>query len=112
MLFVYSFNIVRTYKRKTERKATSPDKLEAGIQLLKAGWTIRKAASHTDINRQTLYRVYSKLKKNPDCAKSFNLSYQSRYIFTKEMEGNIAQYCIQVAQMGYGLTVHMVRELA
>ena len=40
------------------------------------------------------------------------MSYQSRCIFTKEIEESIVQYCMQVAQMDYGLTVHMVRELA
>lgn len=105
--------MARNYKRKTDRKTTSPRKLYEAVKLVKAGWAIRKAAQKKGVNRQTLFKAYKKSKEHLDVTPAqFKLSFKSRNVFPEELEHSIADYCIQVAQMGYGLTVRMSRELA
>lgn len=103
--------MVRNYKPKTQRKVTTPRKLQAAIALVKAGWSLRQAGENKGVNRQTLFRAYQKMKNDTENAPVL-LSYKSRAIFTPEIEKSIADYCIQMAQMGYGLSVRMCRELA
>jgi len=43
---------------------------------------------------------------------TLNLSHQSRTIFPDEVESQLANYCLDVARMGYGLSVRSVRDLA
>ena len=67
------------------------------------------------MNRQTLCKAVNKEKSNqkddiPTCLK--NLTYAHRHIFSAVLEASISSYCIEVAKMGYGLSVEMVRELA
>ncbi|KAE8741495.1 hypothetical protein FOCC_FOCC012980 [Frankliniella occidentalis] len=103
--------MVRNYKPKTNRKLTSPRKLKAAVALVKAGWSIRKAAKDKGINRQTLFKACKKKNKQPDVSPP-QLTYNSRSVLSPEIEKSISDYCIQVAQMGYGLTVLKCRELA
>jgi len=117
---IFSFFVVfffcsmsRIYKRKTNRKTTSPTKLQGAVDLVKAGWSVRQAAKYKNVNRQTLWRMTQKIKNatDPDSI-SFKLSYNSRNVFTLEVEKDIENYCIEIARMGYGLSVLKVRELA
>jgi trimethylamine:corrinoid methyltransferase-like protein len=101
--------MVRNYKKKTDRKITSPTKLAQAIKLVSGGWAIRAAASHVNINRSALVNA---IKKSTSTGNNIKLSYASRNIFTDEQEKSIADYCIQVCKMGYGLTIEKVRELA
>ncbi|KAK3910370.1 ARS-binding protein 1 [Frankliniella fusca] len=107
--------MVRNYVRKTERKPTTPRKLNAALKLVQNGWSIRKAAKEKEICRETLRVAYEKFKKIPEVEAeniTINLSYQTRNIFPKDLEEEIAQYCMEVARMGYGLSVRQARELA
>lgn len=107
--------MVRNYVKKTDRKPTTPRKLNDAIKLVEDGWSIRQAAKHKTINRETLRVAYEKFKKTPDVEAekiTINLSYQTRNIFPKVLEDELAEYCIEVARMGYGLSVRQARELA
>jgi len=76
---------------------------------------LRRAAEKAGISRQSLSRIMQKIKRSrsPDPTKlSFHLTHASRNIFKMEEENSIAEYCIQLSQMGYGLTIIAVRELA
>lgn len=105
--------MVRTYKPKTNRKVTTPRKIQAAIDLVKAGWPLRKAAADKGLNRQTLCNALKKSKTAGEAVQApFNLTFKTRQIFSTEQENSIAEYCIQMARMGYGLTVRTCRELA
>lgn len=107
--------MVRTYKKKTSRKPTSPRKLAAAVQLVHDGWPIRTAARQKGINRQTLWKVVhcsKNLENIEDNSNCFQLSYGRKSIFSKQLEDEIVAYCIDMARMGFGLSVNKVRELA
>ncbi|KAK3923478.1 Tigger transposable element-derived protein 1 [Frankliniella fusca] len=83
--------MVRKYIPKTKRKVTSPSKLRLAVEsVIKSDYAIRQAAVLHGINRHFL----------------------RLQIFSTVLEDSIASYCIEVARMGYGLSVEMVRELA
>jgi len=97
--------MARNYVKTTNRKLTTPRKLNDAIRFVQDGWSIRQAAKHKTINRETLRLAYEKFKKTPDGEAekiTINLSYQTRNIFPKVLEDEPAQYCIEVARMGYG----------
>ena len=107
--------MVRNYVKKSERKITTPRKLNDAIKLVQDGWFVRQAAKYKTISRETLRLAYEKFKKTPEAEAekiTINLSYQTRNMFPKVLEEELAQYCIEVARMGYGLSVRQARELA
>lgn len=107
--------MVRTYKKKTNRKPTSPTKLAVAVQLVGDGWPIRTAAQQTGINRQTLWKIVHRtnnLENVDNNSTCFQLSYGRKSLFSKQLEDEIAAYCIDMARMGFGLSVNKVRELA
>ncbi|KAK3928286.1 Pogo transposable element with KRAB domain [Frankliniella fusca] len=108
--------MVRNYKKKTDRKPNTPRKLRKGLELLKQGYSLRVAAKEANVNYACLFRLS---KKTKDCKTdseisddALRLSHNSRSIFTNAMEESIAQYCTDMALIGYGLTTLKVRELA
>ena len=103
--------MARHYKPKINRKASSPSKVLAGIKLIKQGWSIRQAASKVKVQRTTLFN-YAKRVENGLPASAVKPSFQSRNVFPEAMENDIADYCLQVATMGYGLTTQTARDLA
>ncbi|KAK3918142.1 Tigger transposable element-derived protein 6, partial [Frankliniella fusca] len=107
--------MVRNYKKKTDRQVTTPRKLNAAIKLVEDGWSIRKAAENKSVCRETLRLAYTRLKQTPltDVATvNSQLSYKSRNIYPEVLENELADYCIEVAQMGYGLSVKQAKVLA
>ena len=105
--------MVRNYKKKTDQKVHTPRKLRKALELVKDGLSIRIAAEIANVNRQALFRLHKKTKNEANVDDlNLHLSHNSRSTFSEEQETIIAQYCIELAQMGYGLTVEKVRELA
>lgn len=107
--------MVRTYQRKTNRKVISPRKLVEAVKLVRSGYAIRTIAKQKGINRQTLWKAVKRTNNRDevdDKCKELQLSYSKRSIFTNKMEDQIVKYCIDMAQMGFGLTVNKVREIA
>lgn len=76
--------MVRTYKKKTDRKATTPRKLTEALSLVKAGYSIRQAAKQKGVNRQTMWRVAQKAKKaaDPESPENVALSFGTKTVFT------------------------------
>ncbi|XP_034234265.1 uncharacterized protein LOC117641222 [Thrips palmi] len=107
--------MVRYYVKKTDRKATSPRKLSAAVNLVRGGQSLRSVARLKNINRQTLWKACQKTKNLDavsECTQEVQLKYGKRHIFSKDIEDSIVSYCLEVAQMGYGLSTDNVRELA
>lgn len=108
--------MVRSYKRKTERKLSSPRKVKRGLQLIKSGLSLRKAAKECGVHYACLNRLNKKKNFNEDLdnvpTEALVLSHKSRSVFSEEIETSIAEYCKELAMMGYGLSAQKVCDLA
>jgi len=52
--------MVRSYKKKTDRKLPSPSTIRKGLELLKSGYSLRIAAKESGLNYGILNRVNKK----------------------------------------------------
>lgn len=110
--------MVRNYKPKTERKPSSPSKIKAAVKAVLQGHKIRSTAKVFKVSRTTLTKYLKELKEaNPTAVIPTSptikkKSFAHRLVIPATLETSISSYCVEVAQMGYGLTTLKVRELA
>lgn len=108
--------MVRQYKKKSTRVKASPTKLKKGLDLIRKGYSLRIAAKETGVQYSCLFRLHKKTKdveSVDDIPKgTLKLSHCSRNVFPDEVEDSIAEYCKEIALVGYGLPTLTVREVA
>lgn len=108
--------MVRNYEKKTNRQPYTPRKCRKALELVRKGYSLRVAAKEANINYGKLFRLHQKTKDSdkiddvPD--KTLTPDQNSRSVFSKEEEDDIASYCVDIALSGYGLSTIKVRELA
>ena len=104
--------MVRKYQRKTERAKTPKENIEAAVQAVKSGMSIRKSATLNDVNYRTLTR-YMKLMKGKESLADVHLGYkQTRLVLNDTLEADLVQYVLKAAAIFYGITMPELRSLA
>ena len=104
--------MVRKYQRKTERAKTPKENIEAAVQAVKSGMSIRKSATLNDVNYRTLTR-YMKLMKGKESLADVHLGYkQTRRVLNDTLEADLVQYVLKAAAIFYGITMPELRSLA
>lgn len=99
--------MVRFYKRKSERKNWPQSSLNAAIDAVKAGTSIRRAAIVHQIPRATLKRYVSHADP-PQLQQLGSFS----CVFTAEQESELVKYILSMEQCFYGITTKEIRKLA
>lgn len=114
LLCFSALTMVRTYQKKSDKQPTTPRKIKEAIKAVNDGWSIRQAAAHHQLGRETLRAAIKKAKEAPVPLEllDLKLTFKSRNVFPESLDNEIADYCILMAQTGYGLTVSAARDLA
>lgn len=82
----------------------TPESMADAVALVNKGMSIRKAATLNNVQKSTLARYLKKIQENPDINIKLKPKYNTRIVFTEEMEADLVNYVIKCAQMFYGLT--------
>lgn len=102
---MYLFQMVRNYKRKTKKGSWSQECINAAIQSIKNGRSIRDAARIHNIPRTTLMVL---MKRQPNSLS--NLGRKST--FTKEEEAQLCEEIKQLSKRFYGISRQEVKRCA
>jgi hypothetical protein len=102
---------MRTYRRKTNRSATSAEQLLIAAEAVRqTGRSIRNVANEYEINFMKLHRFCRKravMSVTPVFRQQHN-----RQVFTRDQESELAAYLETAAKLYYGLSPNEVRKLA
>ncbi|GFR64041.1 transposase [Elysia marginata] len=105
--------MVRNYEEKTTRGTFSKDVMEAAVNTVLSGTSIRKAAEQFDLNYKTLGRYVLLQQKNGTLGGiSFGYESEKRRIFASQLEALLIDYVIESSNIYYGLTFKDLRTLA
>lgn len=107
--------MVRHYKRKGNWE--DPQVLKAALHDalhdVKNGASVRKAADDHSVNRETLRRHVMKCREDASYNyASYSQACQTRRIFFKEEEGQLANYFLHASRTGYPFSTKIGRKLA
>lgn len=114
----FTLQMVRTYKRKTDRTAANPDSIMAAAKAVKfrvPPISIRKAAEEFGVHCKTLERFYKKVTEQEltEGKTLIKLGYKkARAVFNQEEENRLEEYLKKASDIYFGLTPKEVRRLA
>lgn len=101
------------YKRKTSRCYRSiPEVLQKAAEEYKKKGSLRKAAEMFDIDKMTLQRYIEKSKNASNVEMGYKAVSLCHYIFTPEMEEDLAAHVISLANQYHGLSLPKCKELS
>ncbi|XP_055910585.1 uncharacterized protein LOC129944949 [Eupeodes corollae] len=109
---IQEFDMART---KTDRKvgSHSSEQMQAALDLIEKGKSIREAAKLKKLSFTTLYRYYKKIKNNPEQANIRLVpNYEINKVFTDAQEQTLIAYLKESAYLFYGLSNIDCRKLA
>lgn len=85
--------MARNRVRKT--KKTSEESMRRALDLIKQGWTARKAAKAEGVNHVTLSRYKKKVEKDPSI--QLKPRFDTRRIFSDAQEKELTSYLIEIS---------------
>lgn len=99
--------MVRTYKRRSERRSWDMEKMNMAIASVRnSELSIREASSTYGIPKSTLERHKNKKIITPGCLGRY------RPVLNAEFEAELVDYCIQMQNRLFGLTIRDLRSMA
>lgn len=99
------------WKRKTNRRPASPDRMEKAVKEVVGGEKLRTTAKKYDLDKMTLRRYVMKFKEKGNNIK-FSPNLKCSQIFDEDEEKSLAKYLLDAARMNYGLTTTETRKFA
>lgn len=103
----------RKYTRKSERGKYSDQDMQKAVDLVITNkMSLRAAAKQCGLNYKTVQRNVEKQKAAHEGNVSFAPRHNHKQVFNNEEEQELADYIKDRSDLGYGLTILQVRELA